>query len=86
MAGRTVQISDVFMYEGKSHGDAEFIPNDIWREMQSNFPGYQLEERQGLAETVSRGQAQEFPLPSQQPARQPVLAQWKSRFLKKRVN
>jgi hypothetical protein len=65
------KVGDVFMYEDGTHSDADFIPNDIWREIQSNFKDYKLEEKQGLSSSLSSGGFDRLPTPVN---RNPVYA------------
>lgn len=68
---------------GWTHDDAEFIPNGVWKELERRFKGIHLEEKHGLEDAFSGDRQYGLPTPS---TRQPVLAGWKSRFLRKRVN
>lgn len=71
------KTGDVFMYEDAGHSDADFIPNSIWKELKTKFKGYELEEKRGMSDAVSRGQAFNIGVPTPMP----VMARWSNPLL-----
>lgn len=47
----------VMAYQGDTHSEAEFIPNDVWNAIKKKFPGYQLFEQPGITDLLMSGHA-----------------------------